>query len=197
VLSLIFGTNTLGRPDTRAAAAALGVSQRTVQRWLHGTARNLAKVPAERLRQIHEFGLPDPETLAQESKTADYAREAIARIALPKGRGVLPAWQRQNWLEPHIVAVLELPDRKLRQVGVARVAGRSSDELRKRGEWSDWTVVQSRFHATVLAHELLTSLTPWRIKSPAGWVKRGPTQTWLADAPSTDVAALAVTSGLR
>lgn len=30
----LYGTTSRGRPDTRAAAAALGVSQRTVQRWV-------------------------------------------------------------------------------------------------------------------------------------------------------------------
>lgn len=40
------------RPDTRAAAAALGVTQRTVQRWLAGPERERSKPKPQTLAQI-------------------------------------------------------------------------------------------------------------------------------------------------
>ena len=195
-LSLTFGVNSRGGPDTRAAAAALGVSQSTVYRWIRGQNRWLAKAPAERLDQIARAGLPPAEVLRHEEQGAQYAREAIERIALPKHRGVLPAWREQNWLEPHLVAVVGIPGLRLRQIAVSRIAGRQLEDLRRRGAFLDYTTVPTRFHATILVHELLTQLRPWRIQAPET-VKQGRTQTWADDAPDTNLDALAVTHDLR
>src|SRR5450759_1286974 len=111
VLGVAFGVNARGRPDTAAAAVALGVSRRTVQRWLHGADRTL-------------------------------------------------------------------PD------------------LRKRGRIRTHTTVATRFHATALAYALLQQVDPWRVQSPAGVVKQGRTQAWLAAAPARKLPERAAAEGL-
>lgn len=197
VLALSYGAGPRGEPDTAATAAALGVSRRTVQRWLHGSNRQLAKIPADRLTQITR---PDPLVLRQETQAATYARNAIARIALPKGRGVLEVWQVQRWLEPHLVAVLDVtvaPGVLVRQATISRGHTKSMQALRRRGQIADFTVVPTRFHATVLVHELLTLVGPWRVLPKVGTVKAGRTQTWSVTAPVVDLDQLAVTHGLR
>ncbi len=197
VLALSYGASPAGGPDTAAAAVALGVSRRTVQRWLHGSNRQRAKIPGERLLQIT---LPTPQVLRQEELAADYAREAIARIALPKDRGVEDAWRVQRWLEQHLVAVLEVevtPGVVLRQVTVSRGHSKSLQALRRRGAIADFTVVPTRFHATVLVHELLARVQPWRVLPMPGTVAVGRTQTWSATAPVLDLGQLAVSLGLR
>lgn len=197
VLSLSYGTGPRGGPDTAAAAEKLGVSRRTVQRWLHGTNRQRAQIPADRLAQITR---PDPLVLRQETQAADFAREAIARIALPKGRGIDEAWRVQRWLEPHLVAVLEvalIPGVLVRQVTVSRGHTKSMQALRRRGQIADFTVVPTRFHATVLVHELLTQVGPWRVLPQMGTVAVGRTQTWSMSAPVVDLDQLAVAHGLR
>ena len=43
-------------PDTAAAAAAMGVTRRTVQRWLHAEhGRSVAHIPVKRLEQLTEL----------------------------------------------------------------------------------------------------------------------------------------------
>ncbi len=196
-LGLAFGVNSRGRPDTATAAAALGVSQRTVQRWLHGKDRARVRAPAARLEQIRRAVRPDEQSLGQETTAARYARNAIARIALPDDTGVLPAWRDRKWLEPHLVAVLDLPALGLRQVAISRGSDRALPELRKRGRVVSHTTVATRFHATALAAELLQHVDGWRVQTPAGVVKQGRTQTWLATAPRVNLPELAVTAGLR
>ena len=57
--------------------------------------------------------------------------------------------------------------------------------------------VGSRFHGTALVHELLQLLDGWRVVVPPRLVRQGYSKCWTSDAPSVDVAALAVARGLR
>ena len=53
MLTEVYGTGRGGRPNTKAAAADLGVSQRTVQRWVtNASQRN--KVNPEKLAQVEQ-----------------------------------------------------------------------------------------------------------------------------------------------
>ncbi len=196
MLSLAYGVNSRGGPDTAAAAAALGVSPRTVQRWLRGKPRAFASLPTGRLEQIRRDIRPDGQSLNQEQLTATYARSAIERIALPGEVGVLPAWRQRRWIEPHLVAVLELPGGGLRQVTVSRKSDRTLAELGKRGKVLSHTTVATRFHATALVAVVLQQTDAWRVTAPAGLVKQGRTQTWAVAAPRVSLPELAVTQGL-
>lgn len=195
-LRIAFGAGPRGGPDTAAAAAALGVSRRTVQRYLHRDEQRRAALPTGRLEQIRHAMRPDPESLRQEQIAERYARTAISRIAEQDGPGVLPAWRERRWLEPHLVAVLELPEVGLRQVAISRAQDKALTALRKRGKVLSHATVPSRFHATVLASAVLKKVGPWRIQTPPGQVKQGRTQTWSANAPRVSVSRLAVTPGL-
>jgi hypothetical protein len=148
-------------------------------------------------KKIRRATRPDAESLRQEETAARYARTAIERITSPDGAGVLPVWQERHWLEPHLVAVLELPAFRLRQVAVSRASDRTLSDLRKRGRVRSSTTVPTRFHATALAYELLQQIDPWRVQTPPGVVKQGRTQTWLASAPAPKLSELAVTAGPR
>lgn len=196
VLTLSYGGSPTG-PDTAAAAVALGVSRRTVQRWLHGSNRQLARIPGDRVRAITQ---PAAMVLRQEAQAAGFAREAIIRIALPKGRGVDTVWREQRWLEQHLVAVLEVPVAPgvwVRQATISRGHTRSMQALRRRGEILDFTVVPTRFHATVLVHELLARVGPWRVLPRTEVVAAGRTQTWSSTAPEVNLDQLGTALGLR
>lgn len=193
-LGTAFGTTPRGGVDTAAAAAALGISRRTVQRYLHGEDQRRAAVPAARLEQIQQATRPDPESVRQEQLAVSYARDAISQ--LPDGPGVLPAWRERRWLEPHLIAVLELPRLGLRQVTVSRATNRTLSAVAKRGKVLSHTTVPSRFHATVLTSTVLDLVGPWRIQTPPGVIKQGRTQTWSSNAPRTPLGKLAVTPGL-
>lgn len=188
VMCLRFGFAGDGRPDTMAAAAAMGVSRRTVQRWLHAHhGRSPAHIPPKRLESLISLLLPSEETRTKEEQQSRYAMKAISGLHLPRKMGIKPAWERQRWLEPHLVVVLEIKVERLRirQLAIGRADPGKLTELKRRGRIVDQVEVPTRFHATVLAHKVLTELGPWRFQARQDQVVQGPTQAWLADAPPT------------
>lgn len=197
VVGTAFGTDGRGRPDTAAVAAALSVSRRTVQRWLHGKDRSVARLPAGRLEQLLAQVRPDPQSLRQEQTAARYARDAIVKLERDDRAGVLPVWSERRWLEQHLVAVLDLPALGLRQVTITRGSDRALRELANRGKVVAKATVPTRFHATVLAHELLQDLDAWRVVAPAGVLPAARTQTWSREAPTVRRPGLAVTRARR
>lgn len=201
VMRLRFGITRFGAVDTRAAAAAMGVSQRTVQRWLAGShGRALAHIPAARLEQLISLLLPSGKARVREAQAAGYAAKAIASISRPSKLGLNPAWEKQRWLEPHLVAVIEVRvhELRIRQLAIARDEAARTAQLHRRGRVVDQTVVPTRFHATMLTHHVLTALGPWRFQAGTDQVVQGYTQAWVADAPRIDLgqAAAAVLASL-
>lgn len=191
VLRLCFGSTPTGGVDTAAVAAAMGVSRRSVQRWLHAPhGRSRAPIPPARLAHLIELTQPASLTLRREVQGADYALDAIARIGLGRGRGVLPSWRERRWLEPHLVVVLEVQvaDQKIRQVLLGRADLGRLDGFRRRGRILDQTTVPTRFHATVLIHQVLSARQPWRYQARPGQVAAAYTQAWLTDAPATHLS---------
>lgn len=183
-------------PDTAAAATAMGVTRRTVQRWLHAEhGRSMAHIPVKRREQLIELLLPQAETLAREEQQARYARKAIDGLHLPRKMGIKPAWEKQRWLEPHRVAVLQIPvgHLKIRQLAIARDEPGRVAEMTRRGKVIDEVVVPTRFHATVLVHQTLTELGPWRFQAGGDQVTQGFTQAWIAD-PTTPRTHLSSTA---
>lgn len=197
VMCLRFGFAADDGPDTAAAATAMGVSRRTVQRWLHADhGRSIAHIPARRLEQLIALLLPDPQTMAGEDQQVRYAQKAIDGLPLPRKIGIKPAWERQRWLEPHRVAVIEIPVHhlRIRQLAIARDVPERVREIERRGSVIDQAVVPTRFHATVLGHEVLVDVGPWRFEAGGDQVAQGYTQAWIAEAstPRTHLATSAV-----
>ncbi len=190
VMCLRFGFEANGRPDTAAAAETMGVSRRTVQRWLHAQhGRSLAHIPPRRLEQLIGLLTPDETTLRREEVQAGYAERAIAGLHLGRKRGINPAWEKQRWLEQHAVVVLEIGvgHLKIRQIATSRVTVANLDEFRRRGRIVDHAIVPTRFHGTLLVHRTLAEVAAWRFKAGEHQVVQGFTQAWLADAPATDL----------
>lgn len=188
VMAIRFGTNAHGGPNTAAAAAAMGVTQRTVQRWLHGAhGRSLANIPPARLTELLALLQPDPGTVAREAQQARYAAKAIGGLGLGRKAGIKPAWEKQGWLDQHLVVVLEIKvgKHKIRQLAVGRSTVAKMNEFKKRGRIIDQATVPTRFHATVLTHKVLTDQGPWRFQAGADQVLQGYTQAWIADGPTT------------
>lgn len=181
-----------------AVAQGMGVSKRTVQRWLQASSgRAVARIPQRRLEQLITLMLPEADTLRGEEKAAAYARRAIEQLSLPRGMGVLASWSKQRWIEPHMVAVLAVRSAGIRQLSVTRVSGAAGGQMARRGDIVDFVVVPSRFHATVLVHETLSTVGPWRFAPNPSDVVQGRTQSWLDDAPAVDLGSIAAAHGLR
>lgn len=192
-LLMLFGPARRGGPDTAAAAAELGVSRRTVQRWLRAPSGARAPMSSTHAEAVRGLAGVDEQVRRDEQRTAGYARDALARIALPKGRGVLPAWREQQWLDQHVVTITEL-DHGIRQVALTRVTSRSRN---RDGHVVAFRVVPTRFHAQLLVHEVLTAVSPCRVRGRALAPKQGSTRTWLPGAPNVDLDELAAAHELR
>lgn len=190
-MGLRFGVTAAGHVDTAAAAAALGVSRRTVQRWLHAhSGRSLAHLPTQRREQLLALLQPSQETVAVEAQQARYALKAIGGLHLPRKVGVLPSWERQRWLEDHVVTVLEVRVRQLRirQVAITRCEPEKIADLKRRGRIVELVLVPTRFHATLVSHELLLHVGPWRFHASPEQVRQGFTTSWTVDAPRIKLA---------
>lgn len=194
MLGICYGRTITGHVDVHAVADVAGVTVRTVQRWMSGSNRRKAAIPPPRLVQLFQ---PAPDTERRAQQAADYARDAIEKIALPKGRGVLPAWRSQGWLEPHVVLVLHLSGLQLFQAVITKAGGRAMEDIRRRGTIIDLTTVPTKFHATVLVNELLTRVEPWRVVPTPKMLATGRTQVWADDSPRIDLSVLAVSLELR
>lgn len=192
VLQLRFGVGRAGHPDTAAVASAMGVSRRTVQRWLHtSSGRSLAHIPDRRLEQLLLLLGPSEETIRKEAQKARYATKAISGLHLPRKMGIKPAWERQRWLEQHTVSILETTQAgqvKIRQLTTSRTTALDAAELRRRGRLVSQVEVPTRFHATVLTHAVLGRVGPWRFHAGTDQLQQGFTQAWIADAPQVDLA---------
>ncbi|CCQ18398.1 MULTISPECIES: hypothetical protein [unclassified Rhodococcus (in: high G+C Gram-positive bacteria)] len=189
-----YGRSVNGGVDIDYVAAAFRVTRRTVQRWLQGSPRTRAAIPAHRLQQLQ---FPLPEIRRVEQQTLDNARTVLTGLDLPRGRGVRKEWRERRWLDPHVVAILRphgSPD--LRQVAIARGAPRPVAALHKRGPLDDFVTVPTRFHADALVGELLDRVGPWRLYPDDRVVELGRTRVWAAWAPPIDLPAIARGAGL-
>lgn len=197
-LAALYGTNSRGNPDVPTAADDLGVARSTVYRWIAGHGHQRADISAGHLADLR----PPQAVVAEQLRQLNLARTAMARVA----RGdILESWTKQQWLEPHVVATIELtapaeahPARRrpphLRQVTTARLGTRGEREIARRGRVLARLEVDGRFPAVVLANSLLIEVNKWRIRGPA-WVGVGPHQVWLPDVARIDLPTMAVTVG--
>lgn len=186
-----YGVTGTGHVDVSAVAEGFGVTRRSVYRWMAGRdGRTTPHIPHSRLDQLR---FPPADVQRREAQAASIAREVITGLELPRGRGLNPMWEQRRWTEPHLVAVLDLdgPGVGLRQAAVTRGTPRSLQELRRRGNVADFTMVPTKFHATVLVAELLALNEAWRLYPGANRVTLARTQVWSADAPEVDLATLA------
>lgn len=192
MLSDCFGETSSGAVDIAAVARGMAVTERTVQRWIAGADTAPAVIPAVRLRQLRTGG---PSVEKHAAAKATYARNAIRAIALPKGRGILPPWERDGWLKQHVVLVLATYSGPWRQLVATNGGDRAVTEIRRRGEILDLTTVTTKFHADLLVHDVMTRLAPWQVQARP--LRKGRGQAWSDDAPDIDLSVIAVELGLR
>lgn len=163
-----------GGPDLGAVASALGVSRRSVQRWLAGASRP-TDAHAASLRALIA---PPAQALRVQADEARWAYEAAALIGAARGRGISPAWRARGWHRPHRLQVLALPDLGLHRVEVVLA------DPAKRPTYGAWELVSSQVYphrpaALVAKHELLEVHQDRRVRIRAGLVSTGQHLCWL------------------
>lgn len=189
-LCACYGTTPAGKLDVDAVAAAFRVTPATVRRWIRGSSgRVAARMPAKRLAQLQS---PPAEVVEKGRAVADNARKVVAGLDLPHGHERV---RQKQWLEPHLVAIIELPFASgrtvLRQLVLTRGTPRQVERIEKRGEIVDFTIVPSRYHAVVLIDEALQRVQNWRVMPSEELVVDSRTQTFTSDAPALALAPLA------
>ena len=188
VLGERFGYTSRGGVNTAAVARGMGVSQRTVQRWLHADGRRRAPIPAARLDQLQQLLQLDPVHARRQRQQAAYAAAAIKQLTTDPG-SALASWEKQGWLEEHLVSIVAVPGSRTCRVITSRTDADPFETRRGRGGRVVQQVrVATRFHAVVLADEVLRRVEPWRGNLPGG--QHAPTITWFDDAPPVDLAGL-------
>lgn len=182
-----------GHVDAAKVAAELGVSTRTVQRWVRGP------LPASRRAQFERLVLPGDPAIEQEERELAYAREAL-RDVYGLGSPMNPDWAKEGWLEPHLLAVVEF-DRLgvcVPRLAIANGGTKMRERLRAGGGVIvDQDLFPNRFAAQIAKAELLESVRRWRVVMPHGLLARGRTEAWLRDAPRRRVSWFVDNAELR
>lgn len=192
VLDVKYGRTVRGGLNLRAAAADLGISDRTLRRYLEvPDGRHLARIPQPRLELLMAQLLPSQETLDDELNDLRAFREGIAGWNA-RPRLVNPAWKEQGWLTRHQVTILHLTHTPLRQVVVTLIGSKGHENLGRRGDIVDALVVPTRLHASVAALQLLRIQHAWRIHAPLKTVREGSTRCWFNTAPKITFSDLVI-----
>lgn len=187
-LTVLYGFNhNRTGPDTAAVARAHGVSRRTVQRWLHTTNADAVSVPSARLDQIRTEASPLQHVLDDEASKRRYAQRAVERIVLPHGQGHTGLWQKQGWLDRHLLVILAVPGYPLHRATVTKLAEDTTRRLRSRGDLVNFAAFANKFSAALAKADLLEQVGPWRVCAPPDSGVIGRTATWLASAPLPDL----------
>lgn len=187
VLFVLYGVGPRGGLNVKAASADLGVTTRSIYRWLDTPdGRFRANIPTLRLETLIDGMLPSAETLDDEVFQLQNFRGAVAGWNA-RPRRVKPEWKTQGWLAKHQVSLFKIPGLPLHQVVATATASKAYETLHRRGQLVDSVIVPTRMHAHAMAYQLLRDYHEWRVHAPADAVRRGRTWCWFSDAPVTDL----------
>lgn len=187
-LRITVGESARAGVDTLSVADYLATTQRTVQRLLRPTRHSpheAVNATDDRVRLLLELTRPLPETLTVQGQEAAYARAALDR--LPRtSRGLdRSPWTAKRWLEPHRVQL-----RGHDHLGITQLIISRRDDQRaltastnRPGTAVAETTVATRFHALVVAHDVLTAVAPWRVRPHEDVIGVPRERTWLSDGP--------------
>lgn len=163
----------LAHPSLRAAAAAIGVSARTLQRWLSSTN---APTPQHAAR-LRAAMLPAPDVLRRQEDEVGLARHAAVRMGVTVSR--LPAtWRQRRWHEPHTLRLVTHAG-----LGVSRPVITRSGLRPELGK--GWVVDDSRelpHHpaAVIVRSLLLADMAARRVNVRKELLAKGGSTCWLS-----------------
>lgn len=180
-----FGTRRGGHPNVEPIAAALGVSPRSVQRWLAGSNH-----PAiERRAALRNLLLPDPGVLRRQERDAEVARIAVTAMNARRAKKATAHWRRQGWAERHLVQLLSNDRRQICCVSLHLADQVKAPSLP--GAWSavETLSVPSRPRGVLVRAALLDSVAAFRIRVAPTFAPV-PTMCWLASAPRPSLLEL-------
>lgn len=185
-----YGGSSPARPATSAAAAAAGLTARTLQRWLAGTSRP----SPEHAAQLRAALSPAPKALLSQAMQANHFHTAAVELERPRARAASSQWRAQRWHEPHTLWLLHHEDLQICRAMLTRAQPARPIEIPTGWTLLDRATYPNRPRAGLAKHALLELAGPWRIKirddlTAPGLVDAGRDETWLDTAPIRQLPA--------
>ena len=183
---LAYGVRRSGHPNVGPVAEQLGVSERSVQRWLAGSAQPRP----ERLEQLRAALMPAEGVLRRQEQDVAVARSAVPALRARRAAKATAHWRRESWHKPHLLLVLERED-----LGICCPTIRLENRVNPLTRPAVWKVVESvetktRPEAVLIRAELLNSVGPWRLRVDQCWSDSS-SMCWLSTAPRPSLLELA------
>lgn len=171
--------DTHAHPGVAAFAAAVGVSARTVRRWLAGSN---APSPA-RVATIRAALSPPADVLARQRMDRRHAEAAVKELARSRPRAASKQWRAQGWHLPHCVWLMHHEVLQIRRVMVARAQPARSTVFPDGWVIHAQLTLPTRPAAVLVKHDILDQVAPWRVRVRADLVEDGRHESWLDTAP--------------
>ncbi|MEP7370326.1 MAG: helix-turn-helix transcriptional regulator [Dermatophilaceae bacterium] len=183
---LAYGGPTPERPRLPDLADHLGVSVRTVQRWLSGTNQPAPK-HAQRLR---ELTAPPAAVLGRQRQERSHLEGTLLAMNAPRGRAMPRTVRDMGWHHPHRLWHLRNDELQLERLMVTRL-----DPIKPTPTPAGWKVIAAiTFDNQPLAlagkYQVLDDVGPWRVAVRPELVSKGRHEVWLASAPTVDITEL-------
>lgn len=185
-LWLSVGGRTPDKIPTGDIAHRLGVTQRTVQRWLTTESAPSASHAAA-LRALIS---PPPEILTRQRQERGHLEPQLLAIQSPRGRAMSAQVRAMGWHKPHRLMLAESDDLQLRRLMVT-IESPVKPPAVPRG----WTVRASITFdnqplAALAKFDILDRVSPWRVTVRPELLAKGRHEAWLASAPDIDITAV-------
>ncbi len=180
------------RPATSQIAAEIGVSVRSLQRWLSGRSHPSPQHAAA----LRAALAPPSDVLARQAQDRTHAIAAVRELARTRYRPASKQWRAQGWHQPHDLRLLHHE-----RLGILRTVVGIAAPVKPFVTPTGWTQLEvahfpNRPTAVVAKHEILDRVAPWRIRTRAGLVADGRHEVWLDIAPSGGLVGDTSTSPL-
>ena len=188
MLAECYGRTDKGGIDIAAVAEYTNVTPATVRRWIGGAKRDRRRrtlCPAKRIRQLQRGPV-----IVERRNEQQYTRALAAIATIAEGGEILPEWEQERWLEPHIVVVGAVRGKPWLQIAVTNGSRRALTYLLRRISAVASIEVPTWFHGQVLAYTVMTRQREWRVHPAKKQLEVGRTQVWMDDAPLPDLPAL-------
>lgn len=194
MLTSCYGRTDKGHIHITAVAEYAQVKPATVRRWIGGAKRDRRRrtlCPGRRIAQLQRGP-----AIVERRNEQQYDRALAAIATINSGGEILPEWEKEGWLEPHIVVIGAVHGKPWLQVAVTNGTRRALTFLLRRLTAVASIEVPTWFHGQVLAHAVMTRQSAWRVHPAKTELDVGRTLVWMDDAPLPDLAALIDTQDL-
>lgn len=176
-----YGGHSPDRPATGRLAAEVGVSARSLQRWLRGDS-----LPsAEHAAQLRAALAPPRDVLTRQDQDRQHARAAVVQLEHDPSGTAAATLRKMKWDQPHTVWIIQNDDLQIRRVTVTRSRPARPIEIPPGWYLVDRHAYSSRPLAVLARTKILEAVGPWRILVRPEVVGKGRHEAWLASAPKT------------